>query len=201
MFEAAALRFRIERRAGPPRAGVAQVEPAEAGEGLAVAAGAGRHHAVEHVDAARAPTRRCRPACRRPSDSAACPSADAARRSRSCAASRPAARRPRGRRWRSPRSRCATSSLRALDAQPLARRRPARCRTAPCPAGRRRRLRQRSAQRSDRRIAFSATSSAHGSCTHSSSCIWMSAPSRPWISIERSGRQHVASSRRYATGR
>src|SRR5262245_12295765 len=33
--------------------GIAEIEPAEAGEGLAVPARARRHHAVEHVDAAR----------------------------------------------------------------------------------------------------------------------------------------------------
>ena len=101
-------------------------------------------------------------------------------------ASPPAARRPRGRRSRSPES-SADERARALDAQALDGRRPARCRTAPCRAGRRRRRWQRSAQRSDSCIACSRPRPSHGSCTHSSSCIWMSEPSRPWISIERSG--------------
>ncbi len=45
----------------------------------------------------------------------------------------------------------------------------------------------RSAQRSDSRMARSASSGGHGSLTHSSSCIWMSEPSSRWISIDRSG--------------
>ena len=45
----------------------------------------------------------------------------------------------------------------------------------------------RSAQRSERRIARSASSREHGSLTHSSNCIWMSEPSSRWISIDRSG--------------
>ena len=46
---------------------------------------------------------------------------------------------------------------------------------------------QRSAQRSDSSMARSISFSSAGSATHSSSCIWMSESSRPWISIERSG--------------
>ena len=46
---------------------------------------------------------------------------------------------------------------------------------------------QRSAQRSDSSIARSISSGLAGSATHSSSCIWMSESSSPWISIERSG--------------
>ncbi len=48
-------------------------------------------------------------------------------------------------------------------------------------------VRQRSAQRRDRRIAPSTALSGAGRRTHSSSCIWMSEPRSPWISIERSG--------------
>ena len=46
---------------------------------------------------------------------------------------------------------------------------------------------QRSAQRTDISMARSMSFGSAGSATHSSSCIWMSESSRPWISIERSG--------------
>ena len=46
---------------------------------------------------------------------------------------------------------------------------------------------QRSAQRKESRIALSCSFRSAGNRTHSSSCIWISLSSRPWISIERSG--------------
>ena len=46
---------------------------------------------------------------------------------------------------------------------------------------------QRSAQASERMTAVRISPGVAGSATHSSSCIWMSAPSRHWISIARSG--------------
>jgi hypothetical protein len=45
----------------------------------------------------------------------------------------------------------------------------------------------RSAQRSDNCIARSISARGAGSFRHSSSCITMSEPSSPWISMERSG--------------
>ena len=80
-----------------------------------------------------------------------------------------------------------SASAFALSMRSAGTRRPARCRRSPCPAARRNALRERSAQRSDRRMARSTSASVHGSFTHSSNCIWMSEPSRSWISIERSG--------------
>ncbi len=47
--------------------------------------------------------------------------------------------------------------------------------------------RARSAQRSDSSMARSASLRSAGNSMHSSSCIWMSAPSRHWISTARSG--------------
>ncbi len=48
---------------------------------------------------------------------------------------------------------------------------------AACPGAPAKALRERSAQRSDSRIARSASASPHGSRTHSSNCICMSEPS------------------------
>ena len=46
---------------------------------------------------------------------------------------------------------------------------------------------ERSAHLSDNTMARSASARSAGYSMHSSSCIWISAPSRHWISIERSG--------------
>ena len=48
-------------------------------------------------------------------------------------------------------------------------------------------VRERSAQRSDSCMAFSASFSVCGNSRHWSSCIWMSEPSSRWISMARSG--------------
>ena len=120
---------------------ILDVDRAKARERKAVAAVARRQHAVEHVDAARDRLQRDRPACRRPSDSAAGRRAAPARPPRSSPASPPAARRPRGRRSRSRRKPMSTSARALSIAQLPDRRRPARCRTARRPA--RPRLRRR----------------------------------------------------------
>ena len=152
-----------------------------------MAAVARRHHAVEHIDAARDRLAEDRPACRRPSDSAAGrPAAPASFRKR-FSASRPGARQPQGRRWRSRGNRYRPARARSPSAAPD-RRRPARCRTergrgaAPSKA----RL-QRSAQRSDSFMARSMSPRSAGSRTHSSSCMTMSEPSRSCTSTARSG--------------
>ena len=166
---------------------VAQIDRAVAREGDA--------RGGRCASAARSRTCRCRarplragpPACRRPSDSAACRPAARARPRRPSAASPPAARRPQARRSRSRESRCRRARARSRRAAP--RSSPpctmpnsARPGAAPSKA----RL-QRSAQRSDSRIARSISARVAGSFRHSSSCITMSAPSRFWISTARSG--------------
>ena len=155
--------------------GVAQIEFGRACVGEAVAPGTRRHHAIEHVDAAPRRPRRDRPARRRPSDSAACPLA--VRRTvldhrqhdfLRLADGEPAERvtfkvhldqRPR-----------------ALEPQRL-RRRPARCRRRAWPGFAQGFLRALGpAQR--QLHGARASASEQGSFTHSSNCIWISAPSR-----------------------
>ena len=69
----------------------------------------------------------------------------------------------------------------------------ARCPCSRCASNAR--LSARPSAATARRRARSPRASA-GSAMHSSSCIWMSAPSRHWISIGALGRQHVRASRR-----
>ena len=124
-----------------------------------MAAGPRRQHAVEHVDAARDRLRRCRPACRRPSGSAA----------------RSAGSAGVGRREHREHHRLRLADREAADrvaveadggerlpptasAQVRHGRRPGRCRTAPSPPVAPKAAFERSAQRSDSRIARSISS-------------------------------------------
>ena len=83
----------------------------------------------------------------------------------------------------------ADQRLRRAAAQLRHRRRPARCRTAPAPARPARRRRRARARPSAATAPWRARPRLRsaGSSMHSSSCIWMSAPSRHWISTARSG--------------
>ena len=157
-----AVALLVERARVLGVAGVLQVELAEAGIGDAVAAGAGRHDAVEHVDAARRPIRRCRPACRRPSGSAARRPAAPARWSPASSASPPAARRPPARRWRSRRSRWPRAP-RADSTRSSASSPPWTMPNSALPSGLPKAALLRSAQRSDRRMARSTSARGAGS--------------------------------------
>ena len=151
---------------------------AEAREGEPVAAVAGRHHAVEHVDAARD---RFEQILRRAdAHQVARPIGRQHRRDLvdDARASRPAARRPRARRSHSRESRCRRAPARfrcrsAGSSPPCTMPNSARPGAAPSNA----RL-QRSAQRErEPHRALDLRRRVAGSFRHSSSCITMSAPS------------------------
>ena len=179
------------RRAGADRrrgGRCLQIDRAAAREGLAVAAGAGRQHAVEHVDAAR--DRLDEIVGRADAHQIARPvGRQLPARSSSIIASITVLRLA----DREPADRVAVEAdlderARALRRAASDRRRPARCRTARGPAARAR-TRACSARPSAATAASRARSrrASPAAAMHSSSCMAMSAPSRRWISIERSG--------------
>ena len=167
-------------------AGVAQVELAAAREGLAVR--------PERVGSTQ--SNMSMPRCTAPTMSAGCADAHQVARpvGRQHAAGRiehaehrPAGpRRPPGRPWRSRRSR-SPSAPRRLSAAGRDRCRPARCRTGRSPAGRRRRACSARPSASTAAWRRRPASCVDRQRVHSSSAMAMSAPSRCWISIERSG--------------
>ena len=183
-----ACALRIERARVLGIARVAQIEPPAPGEGLAVAARAGRHHAVEHVDAA---GDRCEQILRR---------ADAHQIARPILRQHGSGRldhvEHRGLPFadRQPADGIAVeadsrSARRRIARADRDRRCPARCRTGP---GRARPSFEmppwsaRPAERQlDARLAPHRASPDNG--VHSSSTIWMSEPSRHCTSMARSG--------------
>ena len=175
--------------------GVAQVEPPGRGPQRAVPGRPGGGHAVELVDARGRPPRACPPGPPPPSGSGAGRPGAGARWRPAPRASRAGAPPPTGRRCRSRRSR-GRRCARALSTRRPASVPPWTMPNSACPSGRASTrswwARARAAHAAVRSTATRRTSAVAGSEAHTSSTIWMSAPSSPWTSTADSGVRRVA---------